>query len=69
MVCIESSDVVMDVASSKVRSGIPSKLLYAVDLILMAQTMEQLDRRVTEWGFSLLDKGLKANAENSSNGY
>ena len=39
---------VMDVVSSEARSGIPSELLYADDLVLMAPTMEQLDRRVAE---------------------
>ena len=47
---------VMDVVSSKARSGPPSELLYADDLVLMAPTMEQLGRRVAEWRASLLDK-------------
>ena len=53
---------VMGVVSSGVRSGLPSKLLYADDLVLMAPTMEQLGRCVAEWRASLLDKGLKVNA-------
>ena len=43
----------------------PSELLYADDLVLMAPTMEQLGRRVSEWRASLLDKGLKVNAGKS----
>ena len=39
---------VMDVVSSEVRSGLPSKLLYADDLVIMAPTMEQLGRRVAD---------------------
>ena len=35
-------DAVMDVVSSKARSGLPSELLYADDLVLMAPTMEQI---------------------------
>ena len=54
---------VMDVVSSEARSGLLSELLYAADLVLMAPTMEQLGRRVAEWRASLLDKGLKVNAE------
>ena len=54
--------VVMDVVTSEARSGLPSELLYADDLVLMAPTMEQLGRRVAEWRSSLLDKGLKVNA-------
>ena len=55
----------MDVVSSKARSGLPSELLYADDLVIMAPTMEQLGRRVAEWRASLLGKGLKVNAGKS----
>ena len=47
---------VMDVVSSEAISGLPSKLLYADGLVLMAATRDQLDRRVAEWRVSLLDK-------------
>ena len=57
--------VVMDVVSREVRSGLPSELLYANDLVLMAPTMEQLGRRVCDWKAILLDKGLKLNAGKS----
>ena len=50
---------VMDVVSSEARSGLPSELLYADDLVLMVLTMEQLGRRVAEWRAILLDKGLR----------
>ena len=53
---------VMDVVSSEARSGLPSELLYADDLVIMAPTMEQLGRRVADWRASLLGKGLKVNA-------
>ena len=55
---------VMDVVSSEARSGLPSELLYA-DLVIMAPTMEQFGRRVTDWRASLLGKGLKVNAGKS----
>ena len=55
----------MDVVSSETRSGPPSELLYADDLVLLAPTMGQLGRRVAEWRSSLLDKGLKVNAGKS----
>ena len=38
---------------------------YADDLVLMASTMEQLGRCITEWRANLLDKGLKENAGKS----
>ena len=57
---------VMDVVSSETRSDLPSELLYADDLVIMAPTMEQLGRRrVAEWRASLLDKELKVNAGKS----
>ena len=56
---------VMDVVSSGARSGLPSGLLYADDLVIMAPTMEQLGRRVADWRASLLGKGLKVNAGKS----
>ena len=37
-------DVVMGVVSSETRSGVPSELLYADVLVLMAPLMEQLNR-------------------------
>ena len=52
---------VMDVVSSEARSGLPSELLYADDLVIM----EQLGRRVADWRASLLGKGLKVNAGKS----
>ena len=56
---------VMDVVSSEARSGLPSELLYADDLIIKAPTIEQLGRRVADWRASLLGKGLKVNAGKS----
>ena len=56
---------VMDVVFIEARSGLPSELLYADDLVIMAPTMEQLGRRVDDWRASLLGKGLKVNAEST----
>ena len=56
---------IMDVVFSETRSGLPSELLYADDLVIMAPTMEQLGRRVADWRASLLGKGLKVNAGKS----
>ena len=57
--------VLMDVVSSEARSGLPSELLYADDLVIMAPTMEQIGRRVAVWRDILLDKGLKVNTGKS----
>ena len=51
--------------SSEARSGPPSELLYADDLVLMAPRIEQLGRRVAEWRVNLLDKGPKVSAGKS----
>ena len=56
---------VMDVVSSEARSGLPSELLHADDLVIMAPTMEQLGRRVADWRASLLGKRFKVNAGKS----
>ena len=56
---------VMDVVSSEARSGLPSEVLYADDLVIMAPTMEQLGGRVADWRAGLLGKGLKVNAGKS----
>ena len=57
---------VIDVVSSEAGSGLPSEFLYADDLVIMAPTMEQLDKRgVADWRASLLGKGLKVNAGKS----
>ena len=56
---------VMDVVSSEARSAMPSELLHADDLVIMAPTIEHLGRRVADWRASLLGKGLKVNAGKS----
>ena len=57
--------VVMYFVSTEARGGLPSKLLYADDLVLIVPTMEQLGRCVAEWRAGFLDKGLKVNAGKS----
>ena len=51
--------VVMDVVPSEARSGIPSELQYADDLVLMAPIMEPLARRITESRVSLFTKNRR----------
>ena len=65
MCCERDGNAGVDVVSSEARSGLPSELLYADDLVIMAPTMEQLGRRVADWRASLLGKGLKVNAGKS----
>ena len=48
--------------SSEDRSGMPSELLYADDLVRVAPTMEQLGRRMAEWVDTLDGMDLAATA-------
>ena len=50
------SPLMFSVVSSDARSGIPSELLYASYLVLMASTFEQHGRRVAEWRVMLIEK-------------
>ena len=56
---------VKDIVSNETRSGLPSELLYANDLVIMVPTMEQLGRRVAELRAGMFGKGLKVNAGKS----
>ena len=56
----------MDVVSSVARGGLPSELLYADDLVLIAPIMEQLGRHMVELRVILLDKGLTVNTGQSN---
>ena len=59
------SPLLFVVVSSESRSGLPSELLYASDLVLMVPTTEQPVRRVADWRVSLLNKGLNVNSGRS----
>ena len=56
---------VMDIVSSEVRSGLPSELLYADDLVSIAPTLEPVVRWVADWRASLRGKGLNVNVGKS----
>ena len=59
------SALLFAIVSSESRSGLPSELLYASDLVLMAPIMEQPCRRVADCRVSLLNKGLNVNSGRS----
>ena len=52
---------VMDVLSEGVRQGLLFELLYADDLVIMAESMQELERMYTEWKKSMESKGLRVN--------
>ena len=53
--------IVMDTVSRTAREGLPWEVLYADDLVLMADSEEELARKSTEWRRSLSAKGMKIN--------
>ena len=52
---------VMDALTERVRQGLPWDLLYADDIVLVAETMELLKQKVIEWKDCMEAKGLKVN--------
>ena len=53
--------VVMNQVSRDIRGGLPWELLFANDLVLMATSEEDLERKLFGWKNSLALKGLKVN--------
>ena len=49
---------VMEVVTQKVREGSPWKLLYADDVVLVAQIIEELREKVQQWKACMELKGL-----------
>ena len=54
---------VMEVVTQKVREGLPWELLYADDLVLVAQSIEELREKVRQWKACMESKGLKMNID------
>ena len=55
--------IVMEMISRELRAGLPLELLYADDLILMAESEESLRDKIVKWKSGLEAKGLKMNKE------
>ena len=53
--------IVMDVVSRELREGLPWELLYADDLVLMADSEEALKEKILKWKAGIEAKGLKMN--------
>ena len=53
--------IVMEMISRQLRAGLPLELLYADDLILMAEIEESLRDNIVKWKSGLEAKGLKIN--------
>jgi len=53
--------IVMEMISRELRAGLPLELLYADNLILMAESEESLRDKIVKWRSGLEAKGLKMN--------
>ena len=53
--------VVVDVVTELAREGVLSKLLYADDLVLMSETIEELRNKFLKWKEAFEREGLKVN--------
>ena len=53
--------IIMEALSREIRTGCPWELLYADDLVIVAESLEELKLKLKTWKDSLEQKGLKVN--------
>jgi len=53
--------IVMEVISREVRVALPWELLYADDLVVIAETEEDLIKRLNEWKSNVQNSSLRVN--------
>ena len=53
--------IVMEAISREFRVALPWELLYADDLAVVAETEEQLIKRLNEWKDNVESKGMRVN--------
>src|SRR6184192_1812943 len=51
----------MQAIAENFKKGLPWELLYADDLVLMAESKAELEKRLLEWIMRLKEKGLRVN--------
>src|SRR3989441_962022 len=54
-------NIVMQAIAHNFKKGLPWELLYADDLVLLAESRLELKKRLTEWMARLKEKGLRVN--------
>src|SRR2546425_7179433 len=54
-------NIVMQTIADNFKNGLPWELLYADDLVLLAESRLELVKRLTEWMARLKEKGLRVN--------
>jgi Reverse transcriptase (RNA-dependent DNA polymerase) len=55
--------IVMDIVSKEIKEGLPWELLNADDLVLMAQSENDIKEKLRKWKGTLESKGMKVNIE------
>ena len=53
--------IVLEVLSQEFRTGCPWELVYADDLVIIAETIEELTQKLEVWRVNLENKGLRVN--------
>ena len=53
--------IVVDVVTEHAREGLLNEILYADDLVLTSESLEDLRERFQRWRSAVEDKGLKVN--------
>ena len=53
--------IVVDVVTEHAREGLLNEILYADDLVLLSESLDDLRERFQRWRSALEDKGLKVN--------
>ena len=53
--------IVVDVVTENAREGLMNEILYADDLVLMSESLEELKEKFQKWKKAFESKGLKAN--------
>src|SRR5664279_3429253 len=53
--------IVLEALSREFREGLPMELLYADDLVLLADSMEELMEKFMRWRAGMEGKGLRVN--------
>jgi len=56
----------MEAISREFRVALPGELLYADDLAVIAETEEELIKRLNDWKDNLESKGMRVNNNNNN---
>jgi len=57
--------IVMEALSTEFRVALPCELLYADDLVVIAETEEHLIKRLNEWKDTMENRGMRVNMNKS----